>query len=431
MKTVLQQQQKLNISMTPGLRQAIELLQYSTAELEQYIREQELENPLIELKEKSGTELIDGGFRRSGMSGNNTGIMTEAISAGEENTRDMLYENAKLAFSDRSTRTLLKFLIYNLDDNGYLSPLGQNPPYTDDQIEQGIRLLQTFCPIGTGARNLQECLLLQIEYSYPEEISAKILIEKHLELLAERRWKEISSRMKLSLADIKALYEFIQTLCPKPCPITAGSPSDFLIPDILVETINGQLTFKLNDSHLPDIQMNACYSPALRPKDEASKYIATQYQSYQWLLQSIEQRRSTIIKIVKILLDRQKDFFIHGREHLNPLTLKEAAEAIGMHESTVSRAISNKVIQTTFGSFELKQLFPSKLTNSEGSSISQTKVKSLMQQCISQENKQKPLSDQKIAEYLCASEGIPISRRTISKYREELRIPSASMRKEI
>ena len=191
------------------------------------------------------------------------------------------------------------------------------------------------------------------------------------------------------------------------------------------------LVFHLNDGYLPTIQITANYSQQLQSKNEVSKYIQTQNKNVQWLLSSIEQRRNTIIKIVQVLLEKQQSFFINGFPSLKPLTLKEVADEIEMHESTVSRATSNKVIQTAFGSFELRLLFTSKLEAADGTSISQTTVKTLLENFVAQENKFKPYSDQKIAEHFNSEKGITISRRTISKYREELNIPSSNKRKDI
>lgn len=431
MKNALQQQQKLNFSMTPELRQAIELLQYSTAELERYIREQEMENPLIELKEKENSEFGTAEIPRSFPSQRRPQMPLETIASSEDNTRDSLYRNAKLIYSDEAVQKLLKFLIYNLDDNGYLDFPGPAGPFSEDQIETGIHLLQKAGPAGIGARNLKECLLLQIQYLHPEKTAAKKMVEYHLDLLAARKWKELSSLLKISLEEIKEIHLLIRTLQPKPCSFTCGFVPHYLKPDIVIEIVNNKLSFKLNDSHLPSIHINTCYLPAHRPKDEASSYINSQFQKVQWLLASIEQRRDTLLKITDVLIGRQENFFKLGFDHLNPLTLKDVADEIGMHESTVSRAVSNKVVQTAFGSIELKRLFSSKLMDSEGNGVSQTAVKLLMKKFISQEDKHKPYSDQKIADYLAASEGIPVSRRTISKYRDELHIPSASRRKEL
>lgn len=359
----------------------------------------------------------------------------DALQCVEENKREELLKQAKFMYPDAPTQSLLTYLIYNLDDNGFLQmnerTSNADLAFNEDRIEKGIHLLQELGPIGIGARDLKECLLLQIMYNYPENKLAAYLVEHHLNLIADRKWNEIASKLNISMNEVKNLFDFIQTLNPRPCSFMSDDSTKYLTPDIIVEVSIEGFTFHLNDGYLPGIHMNSNYSPYLHSKNEASKYLQTQYKNYQWLLSSIEQRRNTIIKIVHVLLEKQEDFFKNGFQSLKPLTLKEVADEIEMHESTVSRATSNKVIQTPFGSFDLRLLFTSKLETSDGNSVSQTKVKKLLESFIAQENKFKPYSDQKIAEYFSTEKGITISRRTVSKYREELRIPSSNRRKEI
>lgn len=428
MEIVLQQKQELTLSMTLELRQAIELLQYSTYELEQYIREQELENPLIELKEKEENHLYEERVHSRSSSFGTSEMPLDAIQKTDHNMRNELVEQANSIFPDKQIQKLLGYLIHNLDDNGYLN---NDLKLSEHDIEKGIHLLQEIGPIGIGARTLQECLLLQISYTYPENDLAECLVTNHLELIADRKWKEIASCMNISMAEVKSLYDFIQTLNPRPCIILSNDQTEYVTPDIIVERKDDKFAYYLNDGYLPSIQVNADYSSYLKTQNNLSKYFNNHYKSYQWLLTSIEQRRNTIIKIMNVLLERQHSFFENGFLSLKPLTLKDIAEEIDMHESTVSRATTNKIIQTPFGSFDLRMLFTSKLETADGDSISQTKVKALLQKFISQENKFKPYSDQKIAEYFNTQQGISISRRTISKYREELQIPSSSRRKDI
>ncbi|NYF25654.1 RNA polymerase factor sigma-54 [Sporosarcina sp. JAI121] len=435
MELGLQQRQELNLLMTFELRQAIELLQYSTYELEQYIRDQELENPLIKLKEKEEKPVHEERLHRQSSSFGSSEMPMDVVRSNDINMRDELLEQAKFMYPDDHTQKLIKYLLYNLDDNGYLQISDNHSngylAFADDDIEKGIHLLQQLGPIGIGARDLKECLLLQITYNYPEKKLAACLVEHHLNLIADRKWKEIASKMNINMNEVKDLFDFIQTLNPRPCSLISDCSTEYLTPDIIVEWKDDEFTFHLNDGYLPAIQMNKDYSQYLNAKNDASKYINTQYKNYQWLLSSIEQRRNTIIKIVHVLLEKQADFFKNGFRSLKPLTLKEVADEIDMHESTVSRATTNKVIQTPFGTFDLRLLFTSKLDTSDGNSISQTKVKKLLENFIAQENKFKPYSDQKIAEYFNTEKGITISRRTISKYREELRIPPSSKRKDI
>ena len=411
MVLVLQQRQEQNLLMTFELRQAIEILQYSTYELEQFIRQQELENPIIELQEKNTYE--ERVNQRPSSFGSSE-MPDDQFQCTDRNMRDTLFDDAKFIYPNEHTQSLLKYLIYNLDDNGYLRVLDKDPDFylefDEDAIDKGILLLQQVGPVGIGARDLKECLLLQISYTYPEHKSAAHLVEHHLNLLADRKWNEIALQMKIEMREVKELYDFIQTLNPRPCSFISNSSTEYLTPDIIVESKNDNLVFHLNDGYLPTIQITANYSQQLQSKNEVSKYIQTQNKNVQWLLSSIEQRRNTIIKIVQVLLEKQQSFFINGFPSLKPLTLKEVADEIEMHESTVSRATSNKVIQTAFGSFELRLLFTSKLEAADGTSISQTTVKTLLENFVAQENKFKPYSDQKIAEHFNSEKGITISR---------------------
>ena len=429
MELVLNQRQEQSLIMTFQLRQAIELLQYSTYDLYQYIKEQELENPLIELEDSKDFSHNERSTRKV-VSSSSTNQLIDLVISRDICMREKLFMEAKLLFKQKEDQKLLQYIIYNLDDSGYYR-IKDRDPFDIKAIESGIHLLQEIGPVGIGARSLQECLLLQITYEFPEEKLVKILLENHFDLLANRKWNKIARLMKISLADVKLLYDFIQTLNPKPSLSFSDESVEYLNPDIIVKYKEGNLTYYLNDGYLPEIHFNNEYAGLLQVKDETSKYINNQYTHYKWLLRSIEQRRSTISKIVKVLLEKQKSFFTEGFCALKPLTLKDVAAEIDMHESTVSRATMHKVIQTPRGSFDLKSLFTSKLDTVDGSSISQTEVKELLSSFIKNENKTKPLSDQKIADHLNNENGINISRRTISKYREELNIASSSLRKEI
>jgi len=349
--------------------------------------------------------------------------------------RSQLVEQAMLLFKDPRDQKLVRFILYNIDDNGYLQLTENDFPTHEEfnivEITRGIHLLQQIGPIGIGARDLKECLLLQIAYEYPGHKLAESLIKNHLDLLANRKWNEIASIMDISLEEVKEITDFIKTLNPRPCASLADFSVEYLNPDIIVEFKDKSLSFYLNDRYLPTIHIANNYTSALTSNDETSKYIQKKLANYNWLISSIEQRRQTIIKIMKVIIEKQEAFFTDGFIALKPLTLKEVADEIDMHESTVSRATTNKVIQTPQGSFDLRMLFTSKLETGDGDDISQTTLKALLEGMIANENKQKPLSDQNIADHFKSENNIIISRRTISKYREELNIPSSRMRKEI
>jgi len=435
MQLVIEQRQKLNLVMTTELRQAIEILQYSTYELYQFLIEQGLENPLIELAEKEDEDLYKPSANSSSSTIGTSRFPMDSVESNQVGMRSNLLQQASFLFRDSEEHNLLKFIIHNLDDNGYLSldnyDHNSHLTFSEQTIEKGIHLLQQVGPVGVGARNLKECLLLQLTYKYPDKLSAKYLIENHLDLLANRKWEDISSQMDLPLPQVKEIHDFIKTLNPKPCSNISDFTTEYLNPDIIVEYKNDGLSYYLNDRYLPMIQLNNNYTNLLKEENDTSKYLHHHYNSYQWLLSSIEQRRITITNIVKVILERQARFFKDGFISLQPLTLKEVADEIDMHESSVSRATANKVIQTPHGTFDLRMLFTSKLDTTDGDSISQTTMKALLQHYISQENKHNPFSDQKIADYFNTDKGITISRRTISKYREEMNIPSSRMRREL
>ncbi|WP_199171868.1 RNA polymerase factor sigma-54 [Sporosarcina sp. P13] len=427
MKMVLHQRQELNLRMTTELRQAIELLQLNTHDLELYIREQELENPLIELKERERTDSFQENGRNSvGGQGQDP---QEWIKEQTLSMRDQLIKQVNVNFTDSDTKRLLKTLIHNLDDNGYLSE--EMVSMDACELERGIGLLQQLGPPGVGARNLRECLLLQVKQSQSHPELAEEFIANYLSLVAERKWSEIAKGMDITLHQVKDLYEYLLTLKPRPCPELVGTEIEFVTPDIIVTEKDGNLSFHLNDRGLPRISLRQEYVSSLQGSTELSSYLHEYHKKAQWLLSSIEQRRQTIIRMVTELLEKQRLFFLNGSEALVPMTLKDIADRIEMHESTISRVVSNKIIQTPVGTFEMSALFTSRLDTETGASISQATVKSLLRTLIAEEDKRKPLSDQKIADHFREVKGVTISRRTVSKYREELKIPTSSKRKAI
>src|SRR5690625_150909 len=435
MELVLQQKQTLNLVMTAELRQAIALLQYSTYELYQFIQEQQMENPLIELEEK----VQDIPYRQPSSQTSNfdqeQSNPIDFMASYDENIYDDLLEQVQWLDIDEWYQQILQYLVLNLDENGYLplttKEIADQLAISELEAEEGIKYLQQLEPIGVGARSLSECLKLQMDYYYPEETFASHIVKHHLTELANKKWHALARKYNVALADIQYIFHLIQTLEPKPNIHLSSQTNEYVYPDIIITEENGKFFVQLNDHYLPDIRLNKQYLPLLNDQSSMSTYMNKQYKNYQWLLNSMEQRRSTILKITKVVIQRQKDFFKNGFASLKPLTLREVAEDIDMHESTVSRATMNKVIQTPKGSFAMRMLFSSKVDAKGGSFTSQAKVKLLIQTLIKEENKRKPLSDQKIANYLQENKGITISRRTVAKYREELKIPSSRQRKEI
>lgn len=433
MELVLQQKQKLNLVMTMELRQAIAILQYSTIELYEYLQNQELENPLIELKDREDVHFDRGEIpiRSTGEESKNP---IDFLPDDRKNGRESLLEQiAWMDITDKE-RALLNYLVFSLDENGYL-PLQEEEISSElgldtEEVRLGIEMLQNLEPAGTGARNLAECLYLQVRYHYPDECITEKIIQDHLEDLAGKKWHEIAKKLNIELAGVKDAHELICSLNPKPCRLEEKR-IEYVNPDVVVEEQDGNLEVYLNDKYLPKVEFNYSYTHMPEKPNDLNKYIKDKYKNYQMLLSSLEQRRTTILKVTESIIHRQKDFFTQGFSGLKPLTLKEIADEIDMHESTVSRATTNKFIQTPKGTFDFRIFFSSKLNTESGESASQAKVKLLLEEHIKNENKYKPYSDQKIADYFKTKKGITISRRTVAKYREELNIPSSSRRKEI
>ena len=422
MQLVLEQRQDLKLVMTPQLRQSIELLQYSTYEIDQFLKELAVENPLIEL------EYDSSGFKdRAVSSDKHSAVQAIDFVKQDVNKRDELYLLAKVTFHDDESIRALRTIIYNLDENGFF--LNPNEWLNEEEYERGINQLQKIAPLGLGACDIKHCLSLQIQYTNNDD-RALFLVKHHLNDLASKRYNKILQNMNITLDEVLEIEKFLKTLDPRPGSFLNDTPPQYILSDINVEQYNGDFVCTLNDRYLPKITLNSYYMNLTNDCKETSNYISHLYSEYKWLVTSMERRKKTLSIIMEVLLKKQHDFFKFGQSALKPLRLKDVAEEIEMHESTVSRAISNKVISTPVGIFELRSLLSSKLQTIEGEDASRSKVKHLIKTIIKKEDKLKPFSDQKISDFLKKEEGIIISRRTVTKYREELNIPISIQRKQ-
>ena len=435
MELVLQQKQTLNLVMTAELRQAINLLQYSTYDLYQYIQEQQAENPLIELVDHVQNMYTNRSASTPNYSNEFPPDPLDFTADDRRNLYDELTEQVNVMSLSEELYALTHYLIQNIDENGYLqveiTDVVAQLNVSSEQVEAGLKIIQQLEPIGIGGRNLAECLAIQAAHYYPEDEFLYQLITQDLERLANRQWEAIAATYECSLEDIQEAFTRIQTFDPKPGAAFATNSAEYIEPDVIVDMKDGKFTIQLNDSYIPEIRINRDYLPLIQQKNDMSSYINHQYKKFQWLKNSIEQRRDTILKITQAIINHQLDFFHYGFSRLKPLTLKNIADEIEMHESTVSRATMNKMIQTAQGTFDMRRLFATGLKRSDGSSTSQTTVKMILKEVIDQEDKSKPLSDQKIADYLKEEKEITISRRTVAKYREELNIPSSRQRRQV
>ncbi|MEO2077811.1 MAG: RNA polymerase factor sigma-54 [Bacillus sp. (in: firmicutes)] len=435
LKAGLWQQQTLKLAMTQELSQAIALLQYSAQELTAFLEDKVLENPLMKLENstvKPMNPLMDRNRRKHQKEEKN---WIEQIAEKPFSMEDHLLSQLKLTNLTAEQLRVIRHLILHLDENGYfigdLEEIAQNLQVEEELVEDCLAVIQTLEPSGIGARNLQECLLMQLYYQNPADEIAHTIIADYFVPFAEKKWKQISKELQVSLKEIQDLFDQVQLLNPRPGALLRGETSSYIIPDAIVERTTSGLEVRMFDDSLPRISFNDSYYKKFKDQDQqVSKFLQDKIQDYQWILKSIEQRKETLTKVITKIVEKQTECFLKGMHYLVPMTMKEIASELAIHESTVSRAVREKYIQTPLGTFPLKSFFTSTIqTVASAERTSSTHVKNEISHLIEQENKEKPLSDQDIVELLKENKGIVVSRRTIAKYREQLGIPSSSKRK--
>lgn len=437
MEMGLFQQQSMNLVMTTELRQAIAILQVPSYELTSYLQEQALENPLIEIAEPKGMfTTLKKSVRKNAVTGrSNDEHPLEHLIIEKETLYDYLYKQSILLPLENQDRRIFQYLLLSVNENGYLTVSVQETAArfstSEEKCEELIALLQTLEPAGIGARNLRECLLLQLREQNLENTLSYILVDQHLDLLADRKIKNLASLLEVSPQQIEAAADFLQTLDPRPgAALSPVSDQAYLYPDVSVKEENGQFHISVNEQYSPTLKLNDSYGSLLNGKNATSKFLDDSFQKFNWLKKALEQRKETLLNITKEIVRVQEKYFsTFEKSDLIPLTLKEVADQIGVHESTVSRAVKNKVLQTSKGAVELKSFFTAKIFTQDGGSASATSAKTEIKKLVDNEDKLKPLSDQILASLLEKNSGLSISRRTVAKYREELNIPSSSKRK--
>jgi RNA polymerase sigma-54 factor len=435
LKAGLWQQQTLKLAMTQELSQAIALLQYSAQELTAFLEDKALENPLMQIENgniKPMNPLIDRNRRKHQKAEND---WIGQIADKPFSLEDYMLSQLKITNLSAEQLNVIRHLIQNLDENGYfsgdLSEIAQKLRVTDDIVEECLAILQTLEPAGIGARNLQECLMMQIYYLNPNNELAQNILANYFIPFAEKKWKLIAKELKVTLKEIQDVFDQIQTLNPKPGAILGKEATTYIIPDAIVEHSNEGLTVRMSDESLPRISLNEQYYNKFKNQDQqVSRFLQDKLQDYHWIQKSIEQRKETLTRVVAKIIEKQATFFQKGSQYLVPMTMKEVAGELDIHESTVSRAVREKYVQTPIGMFALKTFFTSTIqTVSDEENTSSTQVKKKISTLIEKENKQKPLSDQDIVDQLKVDEGMIVSRRTIAKYRDQMGIPSSSKRK--
>ena len=453
--------QTQRVVMTPLLQQAIQLLQLSTLELLEVIQKELLENPLLEETPEEPTEpqagltseavgpreeppraSLDEG-RAEELPFDLTAVMfdthEEPTLVEQEERDDFRFENLirststladhletqlGLAAADPQLRAAARAIIGNLDDDGYLqAELGEIAASTTlplDLVERALALVQSFDPTGVAARNLQECLLLQLDADpAPDPVTVEI-VRDHFDALARRRFHEIARAFKLPQDRIMEAVEEIWALDPKPGRRFGASEARYVTPDVSVLKMGDDYTVVLNEDGIPRLRLNRLYRTLLRGTgDEARQYAEGKIRSALSFIKMVDQRQRTLRKVTQSIVKFQREFLDNGVAHLRPLSLRDVGEDIGMHESTISRVTTNKYVQTPQGLFELKFFFHSGIATENGDVVSSVSVKKMIQELLDQENPSKPLSDQEVTQIL-KSRGLMIARRTVAKYRELL-----------
>lgn len=479
----LSQNLSLQQKMAPQLIQSLQLLQMSTLELELEVKQQLELNPLLELVEETDQEQekeeeVDEGLKEEEeLPQDLEKINWDALLEDQFDQRaynserseydpnwevdrepqenrittipplgQQLYDQLALSKLEGRDREIAEFIIGNLDDRGYLAcPVEEIARILEvpvEEVERILAVVQSFDPPGIAARNLQECLLIQLQQREDEyrEVAMQV-VRHHLEDLTKRRFLRILRALEVSQEELKGALELIQRLQPYP-----GSPSSsdyqglltfdtevaYITPDLIVERIGEEWVVSLTDGSLPSLRINKSYAKLRRDgKGEVQSYVAKKLNDARWLINAIHQRRSTMLKVANHIVKAQIEFFEKGPAHLKPMVLQDVADAVGMHVSTISRVSNGKYMQTPHGVFELKYFFDSKVSREDGENVSARSVKERILRLVAEEDKRNPLSDQEIADRLNREEGLQIARRTVAKYRDQLKIPAQRYRKEL
>lgn len=467
-KLSLRQMQKM--VMTPMLQQAIHLLQLSRMELLQAVRQEVEQNPVLE-------EMVDGVEEPDEASALKTDVEEPATERnGEGDTAEIdwdsylqdasdyrptiqyesidRFDSENLLTRSNSLQDHLLFqlhlsvrgdellrlgslIIGELDDNGYLrSSLEELASLVGaplESMESALQLIQSFDPAGVGARDLRECLLIQLRIRPEEHALAEAIVSSYLPDLERHRFSKIAAALGASLREVQEAMTLIASLEPKPGKNYSSEEPQYITPDVYILKIDGRLLVALNEDGLPRLRVSRYYRQILSKQASTSReargYVEEKMRSALWFIRSIEQRKRTLIKVAESLVKYQRDFFEYGLSRLKPLTLREVADDISMHESTISRVTTNKYVQTPQGLFGLKYFFHRGVPSTVGEVVSSRRVRDLVRRYLTEEDSSKPLSDQKIVEILARVHGVEIARRTVAKYRGQLKIPSSNQRR--
>jgi len=479
--TSQQMRTEMRLRMAPRMIQSMEILQLPIMALQERIEQELSENPvLVDLREspapseadgeEAGTsagtepevetepnefdsligqdenwsEFYDEGPRRSRAAlseeGDRKQDAMQNMASRPRSFHDDLTEQLGFFDCDSTVQKLAEYIIYNLDDNGYLKfslhevIRDSGGEATQEEAEEALRLVQKLDPPGVGARDLRECLLLQLTPETPSHDVLRTLIGHHLDDLQHNRLPAIEKKTGFPLETIKEALEHLRRLNPKPgASFATDSGTQYVVPDLIVElNDDGSYNVRLVDDHTPHLSISRYYQKQLRNKQTdpaAREFIQKRIQSARWLIESIEQRRNTLLKVARAIIDHQKEFLDKGPEFIEPLKMQQIADRVGVHVTTVSRAVDDKWVQTPRGIFPLKRFFGGGTMTADGEEIAWDTIKQKLLEIIAKEDKQNPLSDEEIVDEM-GRQGLKVARRTVTKYRQALNIPSSRQRKQ-
>jgi RNA polymerase sigma-54 factor len=479
--TSMRQEMKVN----PRLYQAMDLLYMPLLDLQQHLQQELLINPFLELvpedeDAEDGTEamevataeeqkadntdemdwqkILEDGFETGGRKEEfEEREYIEPVTVMTRDLMDHLRDQVQMLELNPRQEFLADEFVGNINEDGYLAcdlteimngantavrkaaeAVGRDdtdlPYFTMEEVELLLPIIQQLDPPGVGARNLRECLLIQLSQQDLEESVAFALVRDGFDELIGHRWSEMAKRFGIPVSEVQAVADQIAKLDPKPGLKYAPDNEHYIIPDLVVDKVDGRYVVYLNDGNLPRLKLSRTYQDIARDKKkydaESKDFIANKMNSAHWMIQAIEQRRQTMLKVMNYIVERQRDYFEKGVQFLKPLTLREVAEVIGMHESTVSRVTNEKFVQTPRGVLPLKFFFSSGLSTTDGDDVSARGIKDQIKKLVDGEDARDPLTDQAIVDILKQG-GVVIARRTVAKYRDQLGVLSARMRKRV
>jgi len=470
----MQQRQSLALQqvLSPQLQQSLLILQTPLLELRNLVQQEMETNPVLEeLPEDSGA---DERSEAEASADENFKDEFEKLASLDEEWRDYMAQSASSNSDGRrgskdadekrqflfdsipvqetlqqnlvaqlnqtvlsaDDRKAAEQIVGNIDDDGFLQStteeMALNSGIPQHDFERGLELIHTFYPAGVGARDLRECLLIQLRRQGKEHSLEHTIVSEHMDDLGRHRFMEIARRMAISVEDVQKAANNIARLNPRPGQVFAAAPQNYVLPDVIVEKVDGEYQISFNNEQIPHLRISNLYKDIIGSGDEQTSdvkdYIRDKIRSGKFLIRSIHQRQQTIMNIAQQIVSRQHDFLEHGPSHLKPMTMAEVADVVGVHETTVSRAVSGKYMATPQGVFEMKYFFTGGYQTATGESLSNTSVKQAVLDLVKHESGSAPLSDHEIVEIL-SERGIPIARRTVAKYRSELNILPSHMRR--